>query len=358
MKSLKASSVLKILIASITFILCYIIISNYYYLIDNNQFVSQILLIGFPLLIVIIPYFGILLSDTFGWVICFNKKLSQISFGKALIIRLATETLQISLPAGAVYAELARPYLLKKQLNLEYSESISANIITKINVLVAQVIFLICGLFILMINFSENIASTQFLSEPVFYVAAAVFVSLIFLLTYLLYRKNLLLHTIRLFEKFNLKIVKKMVEKIRQPVIEIDNLISGFSRNHKTRLLITLVFFFLTWILISFESLVILKVMGINASIFQMILIESLISIVRVCFFFIPGAIGPQDAGLIILFTMTGLPDPVANAFLFVIIRRIKELVWIVVGYILLMFLGAKLGNLIKESKMEIAATQ
>ena len=82
-----------------------------------------------------------------------------------------------------------------------FIESISANIITKINILVAQVIFLICGLLVLTLNFSENRTSTQFISNPVFYLAATVFISVIVLFTYLLYRRNLLLWVIRFLEK-------------------------------------------------------------------------------------------------------------------------------------------------------------
>jgi uncharacterized membrane protein YbhN (UPF0104 family) len=105
----------------------------------------------------------------------------------------------------------------------------------------------------------------------------------------------------------------------------------------------------------SLESLVILKVIGIDASIFQMILIEALVSIVRMSFFFIPGAVGPQDAALIILFNLVGLPDPAVNAVLFVILKRSKELIWIIVGYLLLMLLGIKPGKLRKEKKLNFA---
>ena len=356
MKALKRKTTLKILAASITFLLCYIVISNYYDLIENNRLISQVLSLGFPVLIVFAPYFLIILSDTLGWVICFSRKMSQKFAGKLLIIRIATETLQVSLPGGAVYTELVRPYLLKKYLHLKYSEGISANIIAKINILVSQVIFIILGLLVLTIYFTKNITSNQFLSKPAFYLIAVVFMSLIFFLTYSLYRKNLLLLIIHLFEKINLKVVRKVLDRIRKPVIEINNTISIFSRNHKTKLLLTVVFFFFTWILISFESLVILKVMGIDASIFQMILIESLISIVRIFFFFIPGAFGPQEVGLIILFNVAGLPDSITNAFLFIFLRRSKELVWIIVGYILLMFLGIRLGKLFKEKRVEFAA--
>lgn len=357
MISSKKATTLKISAASVTFFLCYVLISNYYDLIENNGLISQVSSLGFAALLIVVPYFMISLSDTLGWLNCFSKKMLQRSAGKLFAIRVATEALHTSLPGGAVYAELVRPHLLKKHLHLKYSESISANIITKLNILVAQVIFLICGLLVLTLNFSKNITSTQFISTPVFYLAATVFISVIFLFTYLLYRKNLLLWIIRFLGKINLRIVGNILDKIRQPVIDINKTISIFSRNHKTKLLLTVSLFFFTWVLLSLESLVILKVMGINATISQMILIESLISIIRICFFFIPGALGPQDAALIILFNLVGIPDPILNAFIFVFLKRSKEFVWIIVGYILLMLLGIRPGKLFKGNRMNFASS-
>jgi uncharacterized membrane protein YbhN (UPF0104 family) len=97
--------------------------------------------------------------------------------------------------------------------------------------------------------------------------------------------------------------------------------------------------------------------MGIDANISQMILIESLISIIRMCFFFIPGALGAQDAGFIILFNLVGFPDPILNAFIFVFLKRFKELVWIIVGYTLLILLGIRPGKLIKGDRMNFTAS-
>ena len=358
MKTINKITSLKITAVLITFLICYVVISSYYDLIENKELISKISYLGFPVLLVVVPYSLIAFSDTLGWLISFSKKMLHRSAWKLFAIRVATEALQTSLPGGVVYAELVRPHLLKKHLQLEYSESISANIITKINILVAQVIFIICGLMVLILNFSDNITSTQFISNPVFYLVSAVFISVIFLFTYLLYRKNLLLWVIRFLGKIHFRVVRNILDKIRQPVIDINNSITIFSQNHKTKLLLTIAFFLFAWILLSFESLLILKLMGIDANISQMILIESLISIIRMCFFFIPGALGAQDAGFIILFNLVGFPDPILNAFIFVFLKRFKELFWIIVGYILLILLGIRPGKLIKEDRINFTASR
>ena len=330
----------KIIAISAVLLICYKILSDYFRLIDNGRLTEQISELGLPVLIITIPYFLIILSDTCGWLISFGKNNRLITLRKLFLIRIATETLQTSLPGGAAYAELVRPLILKKYYNLRYPESISADLITKINILVSQMIFLILGLTVFAIYFSNNAAHAEFLSGKFLYPASVILICCVLILVYFIYRKNLLPKLISLPEKCGYKFLKKISKPLLGPAAEINKTLSGFSRNNKKNLFLTFVFFFLTWILMSFESLIILKVMGINASLYQTILIESMISFVRIVFFFIPGAVGPQDVGIIFLFNLAGLPDPLLNAFLFVFLKRSKELFWIITGYILLVFLG------------------
>jgi uncharacterized membrane protein YbhN (UPF0104 family) len=108
----------------------------------------------------------------------------------------------------------------------------------------------------------------------------------------------------------------------------------------------------------SFESLVILKVIGVDVDIFQIVVIESLISFVRMIFFFIPGAVGPQELVIIMLFKITGISDPQINAIAFILFKRIKEFFWVVIGYILLIMLGISPYKLIKSKKIGFAPAE
>jgi hypothetical protein len=284
--------------------------------------------------------------------LCFGKNLMRISITKLFAVRLATETLQVSLPGGAVYAEFIRPYLIKKHFNIDYLECITANIIAKINILLAQVFFLMLGILVLLFSYKDNLSCLDF-PEYIFYGGLVIFVSMPFLLTFLIYRRNFLLKLFHLLEKISLRPVKNFVEKIRKPANDISNAISIFSLNHKKRFCLTIAFFLLSWFLMSAESLFILKIIGIDARIPQVILIESFISFVRIIFFFIPGALGPQDAAIILLFNLSGLPDPAVSAFLFVLLKRSKEIFWIITGYILLIYLGVKPVKVIRHKQAD-----
>lgn len=347
MKALSRNKIIKLLAILITITICSLQISEYYNSVNCNGLVSGVILLGAGVVIIFLPYCVVMLNETWGWINCFSKGSKQIVIHKMLLIRIATETLQQSLPGGAVYAELVRPFLLKKHLNFDYRESISANVVTKLNILIAQIIFLISGMLIFIAYSANSITSSGLFSERSFQLTGIVFISVTLLLAYLLYKKHLVLRIVRLMEKINIKLVRKIFNKIHNDMLEIDSIVSDFFMNHKARLLLTITLFFFTWMFIALESLIILKVMGINASIFQVIMIESIISIVRMTFFFLPGALGPQDLSIIILFNVAGLTDPAVNAVLFVLLKRIKELVWIIIGYILLVLLGIKTKELI-----------
>lgn len=288
MKNLSRATLIKLLASLIILSICVLLIYRYYQLADNKQLISKFYSLGFPALVITLPYLLIILSDTLGWKYCFSKHISSIPLDKLYLIKVATETLQISLPAGALYAEISRPFLLRKKMNIEYSESISAGIIAKMNIVVSQVIFIVCGTLIFSINFSGNATSAKLLTDPLFYISATLFTLFSILLTFLLYRKNFLIAITKILDQIKLKFVTKFLDKFRQNMIDINNLVSLFSKKNKVRFLITILFFLSTWILICFESLVILKVMGINVNILQIIIIESLVSIVRISFFLYP----------------------------------------------------------------------
>lgn len=333
--------------------LCYTVLSQYFDLLDGDLIISKLNAIGFSLILILAPYFFIILSDTFGWMYGFGRIKTRLSAAKLFLLRLATESMQNSLPGGAVYSEIVRPFLLYKYFRFEYAESISANIITKVNIMIAQFLFLILGFFILTLFFNDKL-SLLLLPDYVLYSAIGTLVILLAFIAYLLYRKNLLLSLLGPLKRLNLKPVRRFCNKVSRYIYEINQTLNRFSKVNKKELGITIVFFFFTWNLMSFESLIILMLIGVDVNICQMIVVESLISIVRIIFFFIPGAVGPQDVVIIILFNLVGITDPHTNAVLFVLFKRIKEFFWIITGYIILILLGISPKKLINNKQVDL----
>jgi uncharacterized protein (TIRG00374 family) len=342
-------------ISAVLFIapLCYAGLSQYLDLLDGDMIFSKLSTIGLSLIIILIPYFFVILSDTIGWKYSFGHIKSQLSAAKLFLLRVATESLQTSLPGGAVYAEVVRPVLIKKYFRFEYSVSISANIITKVNILIAQLLFLVLGFCILTLSFNAKLFFLLF-PDYVFYPAIGALFIISAFTVYLLYRRNLLINLLVFFERLNFKFTKGICDKIRNNVYEINQALNLFSKGQKKDLGITIFFFLLTWFLMSFESFIILTILGVDVNILQMIVVESLISIIRMIFFFIPGAVGAQDIGIVILFNLSGISDPQTNAVLFILFKRIKEFFWIIAGYTTLLLLGISPSKLIKNKSVDL----
>ena len=94
--------------------------------------------------------------------------------------------------------------------------------------------------------------------------------------------------------------------------------------------------YFIGWFCAALENYLILTLLGAHASFSQCISLEAVISIVRLTFFFIPSSIGIQEVVYFTMFRGFGLPQGDAIAAAFIIIKRLKEICWIAIGYALL----------------------
>src|SRR5262249_10214575 len=92
----------------------------------------------------------------------------------------------------------------------------------------------------------------------------------------------------------------------------------------------------LVWLTEAFETFLILALLGAGLAYPQALACESAASLVRAAAFFVPSGMGLQDGAYVGLLQAMGVPDALACATAFVVLKRTKELVWIAVGYALL----------------------
>jgi F0F1-type ATP synthase membrane subunit c/vacuolar-type H+-ATPase subunit K len=88
------------------------------------------------------------------------------------------------------------------------------------------------------------------------------------------------------------------------------------------------------WLIAVLESYLLLSRMGLSSSLRVAYVIESVGSIFRMIFFFVPSGIGAQDVSFVALFKLYRFPAAPAGAF--VLLKRGKELCWIGIGFVLL----------------------
>ena len=102
----------------------------------------------------------------------------------------------------------------------------------------------------------------------------------------------------------------------------------------------------------AFEVYVILYFLGHPVSYMEAIMLETLVELVRAGTFFIPATLGTQEAAFLLATgAITGQPGlGVATALM----RRVREIVWLVLGFAIGWQYSAKPSELVQEAQKEM----
>jgi hypothetical protein len=118
--------------------------------------------------------------------------------------------------------------------------------------------------------------------------------------------------------------------------LEADQHFAGCLAMPPTRMAITATYFTLARLAESFESVLILKLLGAPVGTVEVLCFENLLSLLRALAFFVPAGVGIQDAGYVAVLNGLGLVQATSLAATFVLLKRVKEVVYIAAGYLLL----------------------
>lgn len=87
------------------------------------------------------------------------------------------------------------------------------------------------------------------------------------------------------------------------------------------------------WLVESVETFVLLRLLGANLGWFEVMSFDAALSVLRSAAVFAPAGIGVQDVGYLVVLEAYGVPVASGIAPAFVVMKRMKEIAWIAVGY-------------------------
>ncbi len=90
------------------------------------------------------------------------------------------------------------------------------------------------------------------------------------------------------------------------------------------------------------ETLLLLRLLGAALTPAQALAIEPLVSLVRALAFFVPAGLGVQDLGYVSLLQLLGVGNAASVGAAFVLLKRLRELVWTAGGWSLLLAADAQ----------------
>jgi uncharacterized membrane protein YbhN (UPF0104 family) len=299
--------------------------------------------IGPLVLLVPLPFFVALAIDTAAWRYVFRALGRDVRYTGLVRVRLVSEAVNVSLPAGAAFAESLTPYLLTKRCGVPVAESIAAVVAKKWLIMRAHAGYIalsaIAGYGVLSAC-SVSLLGVRGLPWLVLgssLVPLALSVGLAAALGRGAFAQRLWGVTAR----WSPARMRAFLERHRARFVATDVRIARLSspdRAGRARLRRAQLLYFCAWLIESLETLLILRLLGAPVGYVEVMSFEAGLSLLRCVAFFSPAGLGVQDLGYMAFLSALGIPDAAAVGAAFVLLKRAKEILWIAVGYALLLF--------------------
>jgi len=124
------------------------------------------------------------------------------------------------------------------------------------------------------------------------------------------------------------------VERHSGRIADFDEACIAVLRNNRRRLWLVFGFLLAGWLVSCGETWAVLSALGIDADWRAIVVIEALGSLFRLVFFMVPSGVGGQDMSFKQLLALYRIPATAAGAF--IILKRLKDILWIGVGFLLI----------------------
>jgi uncharacterized membrane protein YbhN (UPF0104 family) len=296
--------------------------------------------------VVSIPAFALILApqllalslESTGWSEAFAALGHKVSLRALLRVRLSTEALAQTLPAGVVFAESVKPALLRRWCGLPITSAVAGMAARKYLLVLAQSGYVLSMAILGFATLERaSVAVIGLPGLPWLVVTAG----LVLLCTALCMR-SVLSHgalgarLLALLRRLPIAPLRAMLAKGQRGFHETDGQLRCFFEGGIAHAHSGLPFVLLAWLLESLETFVILQCLGVPLDFTSVAAFEVALCFARNVAFFLPSGLGLHDLGYVSFLAALGVADPVVTGAAFMILKRGKEAFWAVIGYTLL----------------------
>lgn len=306
--------------------------------VDFARAASSIRAAGPVAALIALPYPIAMAVDTFTGRLLLGTMGDKPRFRGLYAIRLASEALLLSLPLGTAFAESLSMFLLYRVCKVAPTRGIAFTVGKRWLLLRAHALYvLLSGIvgFGLLAELSTTLIHTRGLPWIVlgstllpFGIAAGMAATL--------EGGTAARAVARAAERMPIPALRRFIQRRTEHFGETDNALARVLRLGPWPIRTFTAMLFGAWMLDTVETWLILHVLGVKIGFTEVYSFEAGLSLVRSMAFFVPAGLGVQDLGYFAFFQALGIPDAAAVGAAFVVMKRLKELFWVIVGYGLL----------------------
>ncbi|HEY7518839.1 MAG TPA: lysylphosphatidylglycerol synthase transmembrane domain-containing protein [Methylomirabilota bacterium] len=268
--------------------------------------------------IVVCPAIVVVALDTLAWRFAFER---LPPFYRLFGVRLAGEALNTG--TASIGGEAAKVYLLQPEVPAV--EASAATLVGKTGITIAQVLFLGVGLAVALscLEPSPLVLTAAFVALALEAMAVAAFV--------LVQCAGVVGRTLRLLRRWAWHAAADRL----QDLVRLDHSLATFYGRRRGRFATCVALHLAAWIVGSLEVYLVLHWLGVGVSFPMALFIDAAGSAISFVGFAVPARLGVLEGGYMSVFAALGLASGVGLSF--ALIRRLRLLVWSLLGVVVLM---------------------
>lgn len=291
---------------------------------DLGTVAREIAGMGWAAPLVLIPYFVVYISDCIGWRFTLPRA-PRVRFWRLFRIRWAGESVNNLVPSGYVGGEAVKVCLLQRHGVGAQAGAVSA-VVSKTAQSTAQFLFILLGavLFYRLAGGQPGLRTGLLMIIGCGVGALGVL--------FWVQRVGLFGLFLRIVSLCRVRL--EALEKRRGSIMEADRLIFGFYRENPRRFYASAAFYMGGWMLDSVEIFLVAWMLDMPITWAQAVAMEAFTGVAKALGMWVPGSIGVQESGILLLGRLAGLPDALSATY--ALIRRARELIFAGAGMLLL----------------------
>ena len=283
-------------------------------------------------LLAVVPYGVAVTVDTAGWAAILRGLEARVATWRLLRLRLSTEAVQLSFPGGPILAEGLKVWFLSRRFGVAVPEGSASLAVKKALQIGTQGVYLLTAAVVAGSALPEG-SGLRAVLFGLGMLSSLVSAGMIAVLLSGRVAERLW----RLLRRVPVARVQHWMIAREVAFMDTDQHVRAVLQSHARGLVVAFVWILAGWFAEAGETWVLLKLLGMDLSFAAVLAFEPVVSFARSAAFFIPAGLGVQDAGYMAFLRQAGIPDAVNRAAAFVLLKRFKEVVWIAVGWILLL---------------------
>jgi uncharacterized protein (TIRG00374 family) len=290
------------------------------------------------LLLFLIPSCLSTLVDALAWRNLLPPAVKPSSYWKMVRLRTASEAVVCTVPMGSILADPLKMWLLKREFGMSLmSGAASVGLRTFLLADTQSILTLIVSL----IGFSwlavvspEILSGNGYLSLLVLCAAGGAILLYSFVITAICGSSTIPKLQAKL-SRIVYAPVQRWLKARESHFRELGSELRAFGGTRSYLLFTSAALYLFMWSLDGVETYLLLRILGLEVTFFHAFALEVVCSFLRSVAFFLPSGIGLQDSAYIGFLIALGQKQEAAAAF--VVMKRARQLLWITLGYTLLL---------------------